>query len=152
MRVIIEKNYDAMSRWAANHIVEAIKAFKPTAKKPFILGLPTGSTPIGTYKELVKLYKKGQVSFKNVVTFNMDEYVRIPEDHPESYHSFMWNNFFKHIDIKKENVNILNGNAKDLERNVPVMKRRSRAMAASTCLWAASALMATSPSTNPAAH
>ena len=116
MRVIIEKNYDAMSRWAANHIVERINAFKPTAKKPFILGLPTGSTPIGTYKELVKLYKKGQVSFKNVVTFNMDEYVRIPEDHPESYHSFMWNNFFSHIDIKKENVNILNGNAKDLEK------------------------------------
>ena len=115
MRVIIEKNYDAMSRWAANHIVERINAFKPTAKKPFILGLPTGSTPIGTYKELVKLYKKGQVSFKNVVTFNMDEYVQIPEDHPESYHSFMWNNFFSHIDIKKENVNILNGNAKDLE-------------------------------------
>ena len=115
MRVIIEKNYDAMSRWAANHIVERIKAFKPTAKKPFILGLPTGSTPIGTYKELVRLYKKGEISFKNVVTFNMDEYVRIPEDHPESYHSFMWNNFFKHIDIKKENVNILNGNAEDLE-------------------------------------
>ena len=115
MRVIIEQNYDKMSRWAANHIVETIKAFKPTAKKPFILGLPTGSTPIGTYKELVRLYKKGQISFKNVVTFNMDEYVRIPEDHPESYHSFMWNNFFKHIDIKKENVNILNGNAKDLE-------------------------------------
>ena len=87
MRVIIEQNYDKMSRWAANHIVETIKAFKPTAKKPFILGLPTGSTPIGTYKELVRLYKKGQISFKNVVTFNMDEYVRIPEDHPESVRS-----------------------------------------------------------------
>ena len=114
MRVIIEPNYDKMSRWAANHIVERIKAFKPTAKKPFILGLPTGSTPIGTYKELVRLYKKGAVSFKNVVTFNMDEYVQIPENHPESYHSFMWNNFFNHIDIKKENVHILDGNAKDL--------------------------------------
>ena len=115
MRVIIEPNYDKMSRWAANHIVERINAFKPTAKKPFILGLPTGSTPIGTYKELVKLYKKGKVSFKNVVTFNMDEYVQIPEDHPESYHSFMWNNFFSHIDIKRENVHILNGNAPDLQ-------------------------------------
>ena len=60
MRVIIEPNYDKMSRWAANHIVETIKAFKPTAKKPFILGLPTGSTPIGTYKELIKLYKKAR--------------------------------------------------------------------------------------------
>ena len=115
MRVIIEQNYDAMSRWAANHIVERINAFKPTAEKPFILGLPTGSTPIGTYRELVRLHKEGKISFQNVVTFNMDEYVRIPEDHPESYHSFMWNNFFSHIDIKKENVNILNGNAEDLE-------------------------------------
>ena len=101
MRVIIEPNYDKMSQWAANHIVRRINEFKPTAKKPFILGLPTGSTPIGTYKALIKAYKAGKVSFKNVVTFNMDEYVNIPENHPESYHSFMWNNFFKHIDIKK---------------------------------------------------
>ncbi|MCQ2271250.1 MAG: glucosamine-6-phosphate deaminase [Bacteroidales bacterium] len=115
MRVIIEKNYDKMSQWAANYIVGKINAFKPSAKKPFVMGLPTGSTPIGTYKELIKLFKKGAVSFKNVVTFNMDEYVQIPENHPESYHSFMWNNFFSHIDIKKENVNILNGNAKDLD-------------------------------------
>ena len=116
MRVIIEPNYEKMSQWAANHIVRRINEFKPTAKKPFILGLPTGSTPIGTYKSLIEAYKAGKVSFKNVVTFNMDEYVNIPENHPESYHSFMWNNFFKHIDIKKENVNILNGNAKDLEK------------------------------------
>lgn len=115
MRVIIQNNYENMSRWAANHIVERINAFKPTAEKPFILGLPTGSTPIGTYKELIRLNKEGKVSFQNVVTFNMDEYVRIPENHPESYHSFMWNNFFSHVDIKKENVNILNGNAEDLE-------------------------------------
>ena len=115
MRVIIEKNYDEMSKWAANHIVERINAFNPTEKKPFVLGLPTGSTPIGTYHELVRLHKEGKISFKNVVTFNMDEYVGLPEEHPESYHSFMWNNFFSHIDIRKENVNILNGNAEDLE-------------------------------------
>ena len=115
MRVIIEQNYDKMSAWGANHIVERINAFKPTETKPFVLGLPTGSTPIGTYKELIRLNKAGKVSFKNVVTFNMDEYVNLPESHPESYHSFMWNNFFNHIDIKKENVNILNGNAADLE-------------------------------------
>ena len=114
MRVIIENNYEEMSRWAAQHIVDRINAFKPTEDKPFILGLPTGSTPIGTYKELIRLHKEGKVSFKNVVTFNMDEYVKIAEDHPESYHSFMCNNFFSHIDIKKENVHILNGNAPDL--------------------------------------
>jgi len=116
MRVIIQPNYDLVSKWAANLVANRIISFKPTAKKPFILGLPTGSSPMGMYKELIKLNKGGKVSFKNVVTFNMDEYVNIPENHPESYHSFMWNNFFKHIDVQKKNVNILNGNAKNLEK------------------------------------
>jgi glucosamine-6-phosphate deaminase len=115
MRVIIEPNYEKLSQWAANHIVKRINEFKPTEEKPFVLGLPTGSTPIGTYKALIRLHQEGKVSFKNVVTFNMDEYVGIPEDHPESYHTFMWTNFFSHIDINKENVNILNGNAENLE-------------------------------------
>lgn len=115
MRVLIEPNYEALSKWAANYIAAKINQTKPTAKKPFVLGLPTGSSPLGTYKELIKLYKKGIVSFKNVVTFNMDEYVGIPESHPESYHSFMWNHFFNHVDIQKKNVNILNGTAKNLE-------------------------------------
>ncbi len=114
MRVIIEANYELVSKWAANYAANKINEFKPTDKKPFVLGLPTGSSPLGMYKELIKLNKAGKVSFKNVVTFNMDEYVGIPEDHRESYHSFMWNNFFSHIDIPKKNVNILNGNAKDL--------------------------------------
>jgi glucosamine-6-phosphate deaminase len=113
MRVIIEPGYDLVSKWAANYVVRKIKDFKPTQSKPFVLGLPTGSSPLGMYKELIKLNKKVSVSFKNVVTFNMDEYVNLPQDHPESYHSFMWNNFFSHIDIPKENVNILNGNAQD---------------------------------------
>jgi len=90
------------------------KQQKCNPDKPYVLGLPTGSTPLETYRELIKLNKKGEISFANVITFNMDEYVGLPEDHPESYHSFMWNNFFSHIDIKRENVNILNGNAPDL--------------------------------------
>ena len=102
MRVIIKADYNSMSAWAAQHIVERINLFQPTENKPFILGLPTGSTPIGTYKELIRLNKEGKVSFRHVVTFNMDEYVKIPENHPESYHSFMWNNFFNHIDIQKD--------------------------------------------------
>ncbi|HEX2984381.1 MAG TPA: glucosamine-6-phosphate deaminase [Ignavibacteriales bacterium] len=116
MRLIIQKDYDTVSKWAANYAAKRIKESNPTAEKPFVLGLPTGSSPIGMYKELINLNKKGIVSFKNVVTFNMDEYVGLPEDHPQSYHSFMWNTFFKHIDIKKENVNILNGNAADLDK------------------------------------
>ncbi len=116
MRLIIQESYSQLSQWAAAYIVKKISDFAPTEEKPFILGLPTGSTPLGTYKELIKLHQSGKVSFKNVVTFNMDEYVGLPEDHPESYHSFMWNNFFKHVDIKPENVNILNGNAEDPEK------------------------------------
>ncbi|UCC21981.1 MAG: glucosamine-6-phosphate deaminase [Planctomycetota bacterium] len=114
MRMIIQPDYDRVSKWAANYVARRIKGFKPTDSKPFVLGLPTGSSPLGMYKELIELNKKGVVSFKNVITFNMDEYVNLPEDHPESYHSFMWNNFFSHIDIQKKNVNILDGNAKDL--------------------------------------
>ncbi len=116
MRVIIQPTYELVSKWTANYVAKKIRDFNPTPKKPFVLGLPTGSSPLGTYKELIQMCKKGIVSFKNVVTFNMDEYVGLPEDHPESYHSFMWNNFFKHVDIEKENVNILNGNAKDLQK------------------------------------
>jgi glucosamine-6-phosphate deaminase len=103
-----------MSQWAANHVIERINAAKPTKEKPFVLGLPTGSSPIGMYRALVKAYQEGKVSFKNVLTFNMDEYVGLPEEHPESYHSFMFSNLFNHIDCPKENIHILNGNAKDL--------------------------------------
>lgn len=124
MRLIIEKSYDAMSQWAAEHIAERINAAAPTEEHPFVLGLPTGSTPIGTYKALVRLYEAGKLSFRNVVTFNMDEYVGLPEDHPESYHSFMWNNFFSHIDIRPENVNILNGNAPDPVKECEDYERR----------------------------
>jgi glucosamine-6-phosphate deaminase len=115
MRVIIEPNYDLASQWAAHHVTKRINNFAPNESKPFVLGLPTGSSPLGMYRELIKLNKDGAVSFQNVVTFNMDEYVGLPEDHPESYHSFMWSNFFSHIDIRKKNVNILNGNAPDLQ-------------------------------------
>lgn len=114
MRLIIEPNYQQLSSWAATYVVKKINEFNPTPERPFVLGLPTGGTPLGTYKELINLYNQGKVSFRNVVTFNMDEYVGLPEEHPESYHSFMWNNFFSHVDVQKENVNILNGNAEDL--------------------------------------
>jgi len=115
MRVIIEPDYELASQWTANYVAGSINEFSPSKDKPFVLGLPTGSSPLGAYKELIKLNKKGLVSFKHVVTFNMDEYVNLPRDHSESYHSFMWNNLFSHVDIQKENVNILNGNAPDLE-------------------------------------
>ena len=72
----------------------SIRNFNPTPENKFVLGLPTGSSPIPTYKHLISLVKKGEISFKNVVTFNMDEYVGLPEDHPESYHTFMCVKFY----------------------------------------------------------
>ncbi len=114
MRLIIQPNYELVSKWAANYVAKRIIEFKPNENHHFVLGLPTGSSPLGMYKELISLNKKNIVSFKYVTTFNMDEYVGLPENHPQSYHSFMWNNFFSLIDIPKENVNILNGNASDL--------------------------------------
>ena len=115
MRLIIQPDYQSVSLWAAHYVAAKIKAANPTLEKPFVLGCPTGSSPLGMYKALIDLNKKGIVSFQNVVTFNMDEYVGLPKEHPESYYSFMWNNFFGHIDIKPENTNILNGNAPDLD-------------------------------------
>lgn len=114
MRLIIQPDYDKMSQWAAEHVIRRINEFKPTKERPFVLGLPTGSSPVGMYRALVKAYQEGRVSFKNVLTFNMDEYVGLPEEHPESYHSFMFTNLFNHIDCPKENIHILNGNAPDL--------------------------------------
>ena len=115
MRVIIEPDYEQLSRWAAEHVIRRINEFNPTPDHKFVLGLPTGSSPVGMYRNLVKACKQGRVSFKNVLTFNMDEYVGLAEDHPESYHSFMAKNLFDHIDCPKENIHSLNGNAKDLE-------------------------------------
>jgi len=115
MRLIIEPNYEQLSRWAAEHVIKRINEFNPTPDHKFVLGLPTGSSPVGMYKALVEACREGRVSFKNVITFNMDEYVNLPEEHPESYHSFMANNLFNHIDCPKENIHILNGNAPDLD-------------------------------------
>lgn len=114
MRILIHDNYDKLSKWVAYYVASRINKKNPTPDDPFVLGLPTGSSPIGMYQELVRLNKAGKVSFRNVVTFNMDEYVGLPEDHPESYHYFMEENLFRHIDIPRENINIPNGNAPDL--------------------------------------
>lgn len=115
MRLIIQSEAVNVAKWSAVYIARRINEAACSSTRPFVLGLPTGSTPLGTYKELIQIYRNGKVSFKNVITFNMDEYVGIPKDHPQSYHTFMWENFFSHIDILPENVNILNGNAEDLK-------------------------------------
>ncbi|RRD39956.1 glucosamine-6-phosphate deaminase [Leptotrichia sp. OH3620_COT-345] len=114
MRVIILKNKDEIGKWSAYQIVKKILKFSPTPENPFVLGLPTGSTPLETYRELINLYNEGIISFENVITFNMDEYVGLSPEHKQSYHYFMHENLFKHIDIRTENINILDGLAENL--------------------------------------
>ena len=115
MKVIIRNNSKEGSIWAAHHIAEKIKAKAAVTDKPFVLGLCTGSTPIETYAELARMVQAGELSFRNVISFNMDEYVGLTEEHPESYHSFMRTNLFSKIDEPEENIHILNGNAQDLD-------------------------------------
>ena len=128
MRLIIEPDYQSVSKWAARFVAKRINDACPTPEKPFVLGCPTGSSPLGMYRELIAMNQAGEVSFRNVITFNMDEYCNLPEDHPESYHSFMWNNFFSHIDIRPENVNILNGNAPDVVKECADYEARIKAV------------------------
>ena len=113
MKIIIRDNAKEGSLWAAHYIASKINEKAARTSEPFVLGLCTGSTPIDTYAELIRMVKDGEVSFKNVISFNMDEYVGLPEDHPESYHSFMHQNLFDHIDEPAENIHILDGNATD---------------------------------------
>jgi glucosamine-6-phosphate deaminase len=112
MRLIIRKDYEAVSDWAAQYVSGRILAHD--GSRDFVLGLPTGSSPIGLYRRLVELNRAGTLSFRKVRTFNMDEYVGLPEDHPQSYHTFMHEHLFSKIDIPADHVNIPNGNAVDL--------------------------------------
>jgi len=114
MRLIIRDDSASVGEYIANYICKRINDFAPTAEKPYVLGLPTGSSPIPTYMALIKLVKDGKLTFKHVITFNMDEYVGLPKDHPESYHTFMFREFFSHVDIPPSQVNILDGTVEDL--------------------------------------
>ncbi|PAV56386.1 hypothetical protein WR25_07691 [Diploscapter pachys] len=116
MKLIIEETGSDVADFAAKYVRKRINEFGAGPDKYFVLGLPTGSTPLGMYKRLIEFYKAGTVSFRYVITFNMDEYVGLPRDHPESYHSFMFNNFFRHIDIEPKNVHILNGMTNDAKK------------------------------------
>ncbi|MEL0629044.1 glucosamine-6-phosphate deaminase [Psychromonas aquatilis] len=130
MRLIPLEKSSNVGLWAAQYIVDKINAFQPTQDRPFVLGLPTGSTPLETYKHLIELYKMGEVSFEHVVTFNMDEYVGIAPSHPESYYSFMHNNFFDHINIQSQNINLLNGLADNLEEECQRYERKIKSYGA----------------------
>lgn len=148
MRLIICDDVDNVAEWSAKYVMKRIKSFQPNEDNYFVLGLPTGKyylklifvkisylkdvlynskiggTPLGMHKKLIEYYNAGKLSFKYVKTFNMDEYVDLPRDHPESYHYYMYNNFFKHIDIDPKNVHILDGNAPDLEFECEEFERK----------------------------
>ncbi len=109
MEVVIRDTIDEVSKLSAEIIADIIRR-KPRA----ILGLATGSTPVGTYKELIRLHKEEGLDFSRVITFNLDEYVGLTHDHPQSYHYFMWDNLFKHINVNAKNVHIPDGTAKDV--------------------------------------
>lgn len=128
MRILIHRDYQTLSRWVAYYVASKINTSLPTTEKPFVLGLPTGFSPIGMYRELIKLNQEGRVSFEHVVTFNMDEYVGIPEDHPQSYHYFMRHHLFNHIDIPETNIHILDGNAPDLQKECEIYEEKMKSV------------------------
>ena len=110
MEVIVVKDYQELSKVAAEIIIEEVKK-NPNA----ILGLATGGTPLGTYENIINAYKQGEVSFKGVKTFNLDEYCGIDKKHPQSYYHYMHENLFNHIDVLPENINIPSTEGNDLQ-------------------------------------
>ncbi|MGX4601029.1 glucosamine-6-phosphate deaminase [Faecalimicrobium sp. JNUCC 81] len=110
MRILVCKNYEEMSKKAAQMILSQV-----TLKPNSVLGLATGSTPMGMYKELVNMYKNNVIDFSEVTTFNLDEYYQLPITNDQSYHYFMHENLFNHINVKKENIHVPNGMVKDVE-------------------------------------
>ena len=123
MKIIIAKNYEELSLQAANKVAGIVKS-----KQDVVLGLPTGSTPLGMYKDLIDMNKEGKLSFKDVTTFNLDEYESLPKEDENSYYRFMWDNFFSHIDIDRERTNIPNGMASDVEEECKDYETRIEAV------------------------
>ena len=109
MRVVIKPTYEELSKWAADYVVFRINKHRPTPRKPFVLGLPSGSTPLGMFAELAKYYKEGKVSFENVVFFGMGEYIGAGAGDKHGFQYFLWDEFLKYVNIKKEHVYFLNG-------------------------------------------
>ena len=110
MRILVVDNYEEMSKKSASMIASQV-ILKPNS----VLGLATGDTPLGMYKELIKLYNQKEVDFKEVRTFNLDEYYGLNRENPQSYYSYMINNLFNNINISRENINVPSGMAKDID-------------------------------------
>ncbi len=109
MNVITVKDYHQLSVQAAQLVADQI-----AQKKNTVLGLATGQTPVGMYQQLVQKFQQGEIDFSEVTTFNLDEYYGLSPEHPQSYHSFMWATFFRHINLRKENIHLLNGTTENI--------------------------------------
>ncbi|MBN2795047.1 MAG: glucosamine-6-phosphate deaminase [Clostridia bacterium] len=110
MELIIVKDYAALSQRAAN-LIQAQLTWNPQS----VLGLATGSTPVGMYDALVKMYQDKAIDFSQVTTFNLDEYLGLGQDNPQSYYAFMHEHLFKHINVNKEKIHIPNGLSEDIQ-------------------------------------
>lgn len=126
MKQAIFSSAEDAATYVGNLIVTRINQFRPTPEKPFVLGLPTGSSPEGIYAYLVNAYKAGRVSFANVATYNMDEYVGLLPSHLQLYHYFMYGKLFNHVDIPRENIHILNGLAPDVDLECKTYEQKIR--------------------------
>ncbi|KAM9989453.1 hypothetical protein ACTFIY_005494 [Dictyostelium cf. discoideum] len=128
MRLIIKNDSSEAGEYISQVIKKRINDYflnrKSGDNRPFVMGLPTGSSPLPIYKRLIEMNKNKEISFQEVVTFNMDEYVGLEFNHEFSYHYFMWENFFNHIDIKKENINILNGTTNNHENECQLYEEK----------------------------
>src|SRR5688500_12799711 len=108
IRTIVVEDHEDIARLVANRIATLIRE-KEAAGETSVLGLATGSTPIGVYRELIRMHQEDELSFRSVVTFNLDEYYPMQPDSIHSYHRFMWENLFDHVDIDPENVHLPDG-------------------------------------------
>lgn len=111
MEVRIFKDKESLGEILGEVLISRVKA-----KPDLSFGFATGASPLPVYKNMIERFKKGEVSFKDITTFNLDEYCLLPKDDKNSYYSFMHENLFNHIDVKEENINFLNGNAEDFEQ------------------------------------
>src|SRR6476661_6152785 len=113
IRTVVVEDHGDIARLVATRIATLINERNATGE-PTVLGLATGSTPIGVYRELIRMHREEGLSFANVITFNLDEYYPMAPDNIHSYHRFMWENLFSYVDVRRENVNIPRG---DVPRN-----------------------------------
>lgn len=123
MRLVIKNDYDEVSRWAARHVANRIEAFAPGPGRLFTLGLPTGASPEGMYRELVRLHREEGLSFRHVATFNMDEYVGLSASDPRSYRAYMRDRLFDRVDVEAANAHLPDGAAAELDAECAAYER-----------------------------